>query len=835
MNPPGWLPRRGLKKSKFGLALSGGGLRGLAHIGVLQALEDEGIKPDLIAGVSMGGTVGALYACGYSPAEMKRTLTKIDWSDLFIDQPSRRTLFLNRKRSHGRHLLQIRFQHWKPYIPAGIGSGQKISLLLDDLLMKGIYHPAPDFDHLKYPLRVPAVDLFSGQLVTYDRGDLGEVLRGSMAFPLIFTPVKTKEHTLVDGGALENIPVATVKAMGADKVLAVDIASPLLKDVSEPWEIANQITSIMIADKRSKALEGADLVLQPAPDSISSFDFAAAESLPDMGYQSTLAAMDTIKALMKTAASAPEDEIIPRAVIYKFTDNLAIEPNEAGKIRPGEAVTRTQIKRTLAEWYEKYELEDAAADFIRDTLFVSLTQPPAFWHITVKGNQAIPDSIIKAVIKSQIGKPISYRQGVTDKERIIKLYRDKGLALAEITKTELIGGSLYLTIDEGKVTSLEVEGGRRSALMELRLQPGQLFDWNRVKKGLNRLYGSDIYESARVKTVKTPQGHKIVLCLDRRPFPLIRIGGRYDTERGGSGFAEFIQEDLFGSGTAINALAAPGEKDTKISAALSADRILGTYVLFTAGLYHQINEYATFDKKHKRQPGYRYERNWTGFSLGQHLYRWGLLSASMKLERAFSDHTSDAAEQELATIVFESAIDTYDRYPFPRTGQSLHLSFQTAGEIIPGEVKYTKFAGEFQRWTPLVKRWSLNIRLKGGYAEPTVPTYEKFALGGLSDFAGLHEREIIGNQLFGGSIGLRFDLLSRFLAEAFVSVRYDFAQIVDGADELEFKQGFFRQGILASFALNTLLGPVELAYGYTPKYKEVPDNGLVFFSLGHDF
>jgi len=835
MNPPGWLPRRAVKRGKFGLALSGGGLRGLAHIGVLQALEEEGLPPDLIAGVSMGGIVGALYACGYSPNEMNRVLVKTDWSDLFIDQPSRRTLFLNRKRSHGRHLFQIRFKKWKPYIPAGIGSGQKISMLLDDLLMKGIYRPEPDFDHLKCPLRAPATDLYTGKLVTYDRGDLGEVLRASMAFPLVFTPVKTGEHTLVDGGALENIPVATAKTMGADKILAVDITSPLLTDISEPWEIANQITSIMIADERSKALQGADIVIQPAPDSVSSFDFAAAEYLPDMGYRTTKAVTDSLKSLLESTAEIPEEEIIPRSVIFKFPEALKIDPGEADKIAPGLPITRTKIKKILSEWYEKYELETASAEYSGDSLTITLTQPPAFWHITVKGNQTIPDSVIKSAVKSQIGKPLSYRQAVADKERIIKLYREKGYALAEISRSELVGGSLFITLDEGKIAAVEVEGGRRSALVELGLKPGQLFDWNQAKKGLNRLYGSDIYENARVKTVKTAQGHKVILSLDRRPFPLIRMGGRYDSERGGSGFAEFIQEDLFGSGTAVTALAAPGEKDTKANIALSADRIFGTYVLFTTGFYHQIAEYPTFNTEHKRQPGYRYERNWTGFSLGQHLYRWGLLSASLKLERAFSDHNSDTPEQELATVVLESAIDTYDRYPFPRSGQSMHLTFQTAGEVIPGEVKYTKFSGEFQRWTPLVRRWTLNLRLKGGYAEPTVPTFEKFSLGGLSDFGGLHDREVIGNQLFGGSIGLRFDLLSKFLAEAFVGLRYDFAQIVDGTDVLEFKKGFFRQGFLASFALNTLLGPVELAYGWTPEYKDIPGNGLVYFSVGHDF
>lgn len=836
MCPEGWIPRKAVKRQKLGLAFSGGGLRGLAHTGVLQALEENNIPVDYIAGVSMGSVVGAMYASGYSVGELQESMSKTDWGDLFIDQPSRRSLFLNRKRTYGRHLFQIRFKGGKPYVPSGFSSGQKIGLYLDELLMNGVYHPNPGFDHLKTPFRAPATDLFTGELVIFEDGDLGEVLRASMAFPLVFAPVKVRGRTLIDGGALENIPVSTVRKMGADRIIAVDTSSPLLPDVDEPWEIANQVTTIMIAEGMDEALNSADLVLKPVPDSIGSFDFDYIDSIAEMGRQAAEESMDSIKRMMCGDTDDTDTGYFHfKELRYVFSSVSDLDSSEVDVVNVTDSVSIHELKTAMTELYDRYELDNIFAEADHDTLKIVMQPAPSFWHLSIKGNSVIPDSLIMQAIKSKPGQPVSRRQSIEDKERIISLYREKGYALAAITKTELRGGSLYITIDEGRIASLKVAGGRSSALNELRLNPGEPFNWNTARKGLNRLYGSDIYETVRLKTKKVKKGHEITLILDRRTFPLIRLGARFDLECKGSGFAEIIHEDLLASGTAVTILAAPGEKDTRADAALSADKILGTYLSFNAGLHYAKNEHPFYDLQHKRMPGYEYEREWAAFGIGQHLFRWGMLSATLKMERVFSDHPDDAPEQKLASLTLESEIDTYDRYPFPGSGEKIRLSFQTSGEPFPGDAKYSKFEGDIQRWFQIRNRWSAYLRLRGGYAEPTVPTFEKFSLGGLHDFGGLHHREMLGNQLFGGSYGLRYDLLSRFLAEAFVTARYDFAQIVDGTDVLEFKQGFFRQGLSLSFALNTLLGPVELAWGWAAPYKDIPQNHLIYFAIGHEF
>ena len=146
------------------LALSGGGARGFAFIGILNALEEEQLEPDLIVGTSMGAVLGGLYASGYTRRRSwKQWRCKTDWSSLFLDRPSRRSLFLGRKETSAMHILSLRFRGFTPELPVALTNGQKLSELLFDLVHRAPYQPWPSFDDLRIPFRAVATDLISGQ------------------------------------------------------------------------------------------------------------------------------------------------------------------------------------------------------------------------------------------------------------------------------------------------------------------------------------------------------------------------------------------------------------------------------------------------------------------------------------------------------------------------------------------------------------------------------------------------------------------------------------------------------------------------------------------------
>lgn len=295
-------------RPRIGLALSGGGARGAAHVGVLKVLEELHIPIDCIAGTSMGSIVGGLYASGIPPDELEKMITQIDWTSAFSDFIPRTDRSFRRKRDDDLYLVRH-----KPGIssegllfPPGLLDGQKIDLLLKryTLHVAGIR----DFDALSIPFRCVAADLATGEPVVLDHGDLALAMRASMSIPIVFTPREIDGHLLVDGGIARNLPVEVVRQMGADIVIAVDISTPLRDraDLRSVIAVTDQITGIMTrrdTDEQIAALHPGDVLVRPDLGGITTASFdRAAEAIP-IGSNAAIAAASSLSRL---AVSAPE-------------------------------------------------------------------------------------------------------------------------------------------------------------------------------------------------------------------------------------------------------------------------------------------------------------------------------------------------------------------------------------------------------------------------------------------------------------------------------------------------------------------------------------------------
>ena len=273
---------------RIGLALSGGGLRGVAQIGVLTALEEARIEVDRIVGTSIGGAIGALYASGYTPDEILDIVYKTDWSTLLSDSPKRSLLFLGEKEKRARALIQFRVDHFEPVIPEAYSPGQKIYNTFTDLVLNSYYQSA-DFENLKIPLTIISTDMVTGQKVVLKKGNLAQAMRATVAIPLLFAPVQMDGLALVDGGVISNIPVEDTRALGADIVIAVDTTSPLrgVENLQAPWEIADQITTIMQQKNDLAQMQQADIQISFADLKIVSTDLKAIDFLYQQGIQRT--------------------------------------------------------------------------------------------------------------------------------------------------------------------------------------------------------------------------------------------------------------------------------------------------------------------------------------------------------------------------------------------------------------------------------------------------------------------------------------------------------------------------------------------------------------------
>ncbi|CAM2008290.1 patatin-like phospholipase family protein [Acanthopleuribacter pedis] len=280
----------------IGLALSGGGAKGLAHIGVLKMLEAMDIPIDYIAGTSMGAVVGGLYASGLSASELEACLTGIDWSDALVDTPNRLVLNFRRKRDKERYVLdlQMGIQNGKLSTPQGFRSGHKLTMELLARTMGVAHHP--HFDDLPIPFRAVATDIEEGSMVVIDRGAPAHAIRASAAIPGVLAPVMLDGCLLVDGGMTRNLPIDIVRNMGADIVIAVDISDPLVSrdQLNSFLSVTNQAVGMLSRLNVEEVLGQADFLITPPIDGIGLLDFI---SLSETVRRGTLIPQHTLEQL----------------------------------------------------------------------------------------------------------------------------------------------------------------------------------------------------------------------------------------------------------------------------------------------------------------------------------------------------------------------------------------------------------------------------------------------------------------------------------------------------------------------------------------------------------
>ncbi|MDK2841566.1 MAG: hypothetical protein PWQ17_1071, partial [Anaerophaga sp.] len=286
-------------RPKIGLVLSGGGAKGLAHIGVLKVLEEEGIVPDYITGTSMGSIIGGLYASGYSAHELDSIVNNVNWGQLLSDALPLSSVSPHEKEDYNRYQAEFTITKNGLEIPSGLIKGQQISALFSNLT----WHVADinDFDQLPIPFRCVAADLKSGREYIFSQGDLATAMRASMSIPTFFSPVKIDTLLLVDGGILNNFPVRLCKQMGADIIIGVNVGfqdgqeEDKLKTFPEIL-MASATLAGNIATRR--AIRHTDLFISPDLEDYSTGSFFDAPKIIEQGELAAKAKTDQIRQLV---------------------------------------------------------------------------------------------------------------------------------------------------------------------------------------------------------------------------------------------------------------------------------------------------------------------------------------------------------------------------------------------------------------------------------------------------------------------------------------------------------------------------------------------------------
>jgi NTE family protein len=289
---------------RTGLALSGGGALGLAHIGVLKYFEEKRIPVDLVAGTSMGGLVGGLYATGHDPAALDRVVHEIIWDDIFRWTPRFEDRPVVEKQEWNRVTGEVTVRFGKNLsLPAGINPGQQLALLLSRETIG--YADDQNFDDLPTPFRCVATDLVTGEAFVPDHGPLAKAMRATMALPAVFTPVEWENKVLIDGGLVNNLPADVVRKMGAEKVIGVALETDPVdsKKLNTLTNVLKQSVAIAVLQNERRNAKLADLLIEVELGSIGLLDFDHADEIIRRGYE---AAVRSGKELEKFSVSEEE-------------------------------------------------------------------------------------------------------------------------------------------------------------------------------------------------------------------------------------------------------------------------------------------------------------------------------------------------------------------------------------------------------------------------------------------------------------------------------------------------------------------------------------------------
>lgn len=841
--PHAFLAFHELAHPRVGLALSGGGSRSLAQIGVLQALEEHDVQIDLIVGTSMGSIIGGLYAAGYSARQLREIVHQLDWETLLQDEPLRRDLLLSQKQEHDRTYLQLRLRGWKPALPRALTAGQKLQSVLTELTLKANYWASSSYDNLRIPFRAIATDVYSGREVLIDRGDLAEAMCASAAIPFLLSPVPRPNQLLVDGGLLNNIPVDVVRRMGMEIVIAVDATSNLRgkDDLATPWEFADQVTTIMQQERNREQAARADVLISFRAETRPSLDFTNLDSLIDLGYQKTLAQMDRIRQLCSRVQEGNSDGA---ATLYAVS-HVAVRGEEMRHLplpwsgNGGTRLRGEEIQSQVDLLYASGDYRHVRAVLQHDTLSFTAAMNPVLRSLQFVGNTVYSDLDLFACLQSRLGERLNHLRGQQDLTSLLEKYRQDGYALAEIRSVDFdsASGALVIAVDEGRIADIVCEGLVHTkdfvAQREFTLKRGEIFNSNAARQSVANLHNTGLFEKVGLSLVRLPGGGALVkFKVEEKPFTILRLGGFFESERGSRAFAEVGNENLFGTGTRVLWHGNLGERDQVTRLSWYADRFAHTYLNLATSIYHELRENLTYVPRRPEPIGaYDERRLGVRAALGQQVRRLGGISLELRSEevrlRSLSGSGYPVGTTRFNSLALRSILDTRDQLPFTRTGRYLHLAYEYFSPFDGGLESFSKFQAQLESFDSAGPH-TLRYRFALGAAEETTPFSEQFKLGGPHELYGLRDQEFVGRHLILGSMEYRYQLRRRPLLDTYLSVRYDWGGVWVDRKDTSYRK--IRNGIGMGVTVATPLGPAGVSVGlFEGRQKRV------YFQLGHAF
>jgi NTE family protein len=351
----------------IGLALSGGSAKGIAHVGVLRALERLGVRVDVVAGTSMGGVIGAMYAIGLPVDSIENVIASADWSALINDATPRRRRFVDQRRLDERAIVAVPLAGRRVILPAGAIVGSGMMRLLEHVMWRGA--TIRRFDELPIPFAAVATNLETGEAVALREGVLAEALRASAGVPGAIEPILLDGRLLVDGALSRNLPATDARELGADFVICSDVSEPIdaADELVSIVDVLSQLASLSMLASTLTQRSRCDVLILPDVEELSSFSFDQVDEWVARGEEATAAHEAALRDL---AASAPvPGDRVPAAAL--LGDSVRI----AGVVVAGSSDARTddlvfrELEIVPGDYVSRDQMEDRLSDIENTDLF----------------------------------------------------------------------------------------------------------------------------------------------------------------------------------------------------------------------------------------------------------------------------------------------------------------------------------------------------------------------------------------------------------------------------------------------------------------------------------
>jgi predicted acylesterase/phospholipase RssA len=771
---------------EIGVALRGGGALGFAHIGALGVIDSLEIPIDYVAGTSMGGLIGALYAMGWSAREMEEFVMSVNWGDIFNDKPARDYLPYLIKRKSGKYQMELDVEGYSPALPSGLISGQKIYKLFFENTY--IYEGIKSFDDLPIPYRCVGADLVSGDEIIFSSGSLAKAMRATMSIPTAFNPVRYQDSLVIDGGMKNNFPVDVTKKMGADFVIGFNLITQQrdAEYYDNLLNILDRTLDVPRQDKLQETIELADLLIDQniASYSLTSFDTTSIRNIINRGKVAAYEKVDQLIALKKRA-------------------RLEFHPAEQ-----------------------------------KENKFIS--------EITISGNSKISLEKLEKILHVKKGSVFS--QNHLD-ERIKRFQQSTHLAKMEVEVQEdgLLAVKLVVDIRENYtplIRNISVTGnlayGKNFILNFLGLRPGERYHMADLQHNISLLYGLDYYSDIKYTFEQNDDGSVdlFIEMSEKSPYKLL-FGLHYNDYLKLVGTIGFRVNNLFVPGLFIDSeLQFSGLTRWKTDIYYPTRTVdYPIYPLVSFGYQDLPRE--VFDTTGVKIVRFS-ERGWfAGAGLGLSPTRY--LNFEGKIVLEYPDIYIDIGDVEeeyrrindkILAFIGDVNIDLLDNVLIPRKGLKLFANLEMSFKDFGSSFNYNRLMSFFDYYHTFSQ--SHTFRLNSWYLKSWEedPFYKAiFFIGGSHMFYGLDYSQGMGIEFLILRFDYRYEVIPNLFVKGIINTSPHYQLGLPGTEQT----GDALWGYGFGLMYNSILGPVQLQFAWGDKTPYDPGNKVsrVYFIAGY--